>query len=784
MLAIVLFSSVSYAQFNISGKVTSATSQTALPSATVLIKNTNLTTVSDINGYYQFQNLKKDSYLLQVSYIGYKTKDIKVELNANTSLDIILEEDVYLQEEVIIKASKLTQNIPSTFTEIDKEKISKLNYGMDIPVLLQYLPAIVTSSDAGNGFGYTALRIRGSDITRINVTVNGIPVNDAESQGVFWVNMPDFASSVDNIQVQRGVGLSTNGPAAFGGGINFQTSKMNPERYASYDLKFGSFNSFKHSLCLGTGLLKNHFAFDIRLSKINSNGYIERAKSDLKSLFFNGGYYGKKDILKLVIYTGKEKTYQAWMGVPKDSLRTNRRYNPFTYENQTDNYQQDNYQLLYSHQFSKVFRINSALHYTKGKGYYEEFRENESFSTYSLPFPVFGNDTIKSTDFIRQKWLDNDFYGMTFSSTYDNAGKLEIISGFAMNQYYGRHFGKIIKAGISLNIPENYQWHRYQSLKNECNAFVKVNYKIGNKFNTYLDLQYRYIFFKLIGFDALYRNVAQNHPFHFFNPKAGFVYQFNQKNKMYLTLAYANREPNGNNFADADISKNMPKPEKLLNTELGYEFNSNFFNASANLYYMYYINQLVLTGTINDVGYPVMTNVNSSFRTGLEIETNAKLFRIVNWNLNTSLSQNKILNFTEYIDDWDNGGQIVNKIGTTNIAFSPDLVLTNNFTFTLINQFTASVITRYISRQFIDNTSDKDRSLKPYTTSDLLLEYVFKAGPIRQIKASLMLNNIFSRKYENNAWVYRYYFNGTYQTMDGYFPQAGISFMGGFKIMF
>ena len=787
---ITLFAFNSIAQSSISGTILDLSSNQKLSAASVNIEGHYIGTLTDSNGFFTIKNLKPASYQLKIRYMGYAPVTIPIQLRHDTILTIPLERNTVLQDEVIISATRAADNQPTTFTNIGKKEILQLNHAQDLPFLLSTTPALVTSSDAGNGVGYTSLRIRGSDLSRINVTINGIPLNDAESQGVFWVDMPDLASSIDNIQIQRGIGTSTNGSAAFGASINFQTTKLNPLPYATYDLGFGSYNTWKHTLMLGTGLIAKHWAFDLRLSKLNSDGYIERASTDMKSLFFSAGYYAKKTILKLVIFSGKEKTYQAWQGVPKDSLATHRTFNPFSYANQTDNYQQDNYQLLFSQEIGKRFLINAALHYTYGRGYYEEFQDTNNpddqtdFAAYQLPYPIIGSDTILATNLVRQKWLDNHFYGFTFSAQYDNHKNLQITIGGAGNNYLGDHFGNIIWAQYAALIPKDYQWYDNTSRKSELSLYAKLNYAPHPKLNTYFDVQYRTPQFNLDGSDAKLRNISQRHAFRFFNPKLGLTYTISHHHRVYLALAASSREPNGNNFADANPVNPMPKPETMYNAELGYTFHSKFFTSTLNAYYMYYRQQLVLTGQINDVGYPIMTNVPQSYRAGIELTAAARLFSRLHWEASACFSQNKIINFSEYVDDWDTGAQIINPLGTTNLAFSPTIVASNTLTANFVENFNISLISNYVSRQYIDNTSAAARSLHPYCVSNLALDYAFRAGIIKEIKLSLILLNIFNMQYENNAWVYRYHYNGAYQTLDGYFPQAGINFMTGLRISF
>lgn len=785
MLSLVLpmlISVYAMAQHTISGTVREKNTGQALFGASVGFTGLFIGAATDAEGNFTIKNLKKGTYLLKVSFIGYNEYQQTLELNENIILNIVLEKKTILQDEVIISSTRVGENEPSTYTNISMEEIQRANLGQDIPYILSSTPALVSSSDAGNGVGYTSLRIRGNDMTRINVTINGIPVNDAESQGVFWVDLPDIASSIDNVQIQRGVGTSTNGSAAFGASINFQTTKLNPEPYAEYNLSYGSFDTWKHSLLAGTGLLAGHWTVDVRLSKLNSSGYIDRAKSDLKSLFFSGGYYGEKTIVKAVIFSGKEKTYQAWMGVPKDSLQSNRTYNPYTYDNQTDNYQQDNYQLLFSQEIGKRFLLNAAMHLTYGRGYYEEYEENSDFASYGLPNVIIGADTITATNLVRQKWLNNYFYGFTFSGTYNNHKNLKIILGGSGNQYLGDHFGDIIRGDYLSLSDHSLRWYFNTAKKSELSIYTKINLNFSKKVYAYLDLQYRGVKFCLDSIDSKLRDITQAHGFNFFNPKIGFTYDISNKHNMYFAIAMSNREPNGNNYADANPEKPKPVSETLLNAEAGYTFKSKFVKSTVNGYYMHYINQLVLTGEINEAGYPIMTNVPKSYRAGIEVTAVAQLFKRLTWEMNACFSQNKIIDFTEYVDDWDNGGQIQNKLGNTDIAFSPDWVVGNNFTVNIIKNLNISLTSKYVSRQYIDNTSDRERSLNPYCISNILIDYKFKLSVIKEIDFSLMLNNIFNKKYENNAWVYRYYYNGTYNVMDGYFPQAGFNFMAGFKI--
>jgi iron complex outermembrane recepter protein len=779
-------------QFTLSGKISDIKTGEALPGTIVQIENTFIATSCDADGKYKISNLKKGNYNLTVSYLGYKTQKQKLDITGDLKLDITLEQSPVMQEEVVINATRASEKSPTTYENIGKTDILKLNLGQDMPYILDNTPSAVVSSDAGAGIGYTGIRIRGTDITRINVTMNGIPVNDPESQGVFWVNMPDFTSSVDNIQIQRGVGTSTNGPAAFGASINIQTLKLIPEAYAESNNSYGSFNTWKNNILLGTGLINGKWTFDGRLSRISSDGYIDRASSNLRSFYLSGAYFGEKQYFKINILQGKEKTYQAWNGVPKDSLKTNRTYNPFTYENQTDNYRQDHYQFFYGRELSNKWNMNLALHYTRGKGYYEELQDisdpwaHTAYADYGLPNLIIGADTLTNTSLIRQKWLDNHFYGLTFSVLYDNRKNIKLTLGGAANQYLGHHYGFITWAQYYGNNELNYEWYRGQGIKTDMNLFAKFEYLLGKHLNLFADAQYRFVNHDISGTDGNMRILDINKTFHFFNPKAGIFYKFNDKHQAYLSLALTNREPNRNNFADADPSR-LPVPEQLYDIESGYYFTHTKLKLSADLFYMYYKNQLVLTGEINDVGYSIMTNVPVSYRTGLEIAVSFLPKKWFRWDINLAYTINKIKDFTEYVDVYDttwNYSQQINHLGTTDIAFSPAIVGGSQMNFTLCKGLELSLINKYVGKQFIDNTSSNDRMLKAFVLHNAMITYSIHTKFIKTIELKFALNNFLNKKYENNAWVYRYIYDGADYTDDGYFPQAGINFMSSINLKF
>ena len=761
----------------IKGKVTDINGS-SLAGASITIENSFLGVHSDKEGKYVFSGLKEGVYLLRFSFIGFETQVKEVSLRNNAELNISLLPKSFLTDEVFVNATRAGDNTPMAFSTVDKETISKNNVAQDVPYLLNYTPSVVVSSDAGTGVGYTNISIRGSDVRRINVTIDGIPVNDAESHGVWWVDLPDLASSADNIQIQRGVGTSTNGAGAFGATVNFQTISLVKEAYAEYNSSYGSFNTSKNTLNIGTGLINNKFTVDARLSKIWSDGYIDRAFSDLKSFYVSGTLYWQKSILKLIIFSGIERTYQAWAGVPKDSLRTNRTFNPYSYKNETDNYRQDNYQLHYSKEVNNDLNAEFALHYTKGRGYYENLIKDSKFSSYNLPDAVFNGDTVTSTDFIIQKWLDNDFYGFTYSLNYRKNKISAVLSG-GWNHYYGNHFGDIVWAKIVTFDNEKYRWYTGTGDKKDLNNYFKVNFSLTDRLNIYADLQLRNINYTIGGFDDNLKDVTQSHKYDFFNPKAGLFYNLNKKQKIFASVGISHREPDRGNFTDADPGK-IPGPEKMADWEAGYEIRTSKLLLKANLYYMNYIDQLILTGEINNVGAPVLTNVSNSYREGAEIETGIMIFNNLKWYGNIALSRNIIPVFIDFTDNWDTGGQENQTLRNRTISFSPSVIASSVIDYDPFKNFHVSLNTKYVGKQYIDNTQNSERMLNGYLVQNLIFSFSNKNRMFNELTCQFVVNNIFDSKYETNAWVYKYMEGGSQHVMDGYFPQAGINYM--FKI--
>ena len=688
----------------------------------------------------------------------------------------------YLLSPVEVRSVRASDLTPVTKTNIGKSTLGKLNLGQDIPFLLNQTPSVVVNSDAGNGVGYTGLRIRGSDATRINLTLNGIPYNDAESQGLFFVNLPDFSSSASSIQVQRGVGSSSNGAGSFGASINFSTNDVNKAAYLELNNSAGSFNTWKNTIKAGTGL-QRHFTADFRLSQISSDGYIDRASSDLKSIYGSVAYIGEKNSLRLNVFSGKEKTYQSWYGVSEADLAAGkRRLNSAgtekpgdPYENETDNYTQTHYQLFFNQQIKPSLHFNTAIFLTTGKGYYEQYKAGRDFAEFGLPYPVNGNDTTFEADFVRQLWLDNDFYGNTFSLQY-NGPKTEATLGGAYTRYTGHHFGKVIWSS-AVNISPR-KWYDLIAEKNDFNIFYKQQTRTGKYFSLYYDLQFRTLQYLISGF----RNnpvLIVNNRFSFFNPKAGVVYRKNGW-KAYLSYSIAGKEPNRDDF-EAGTNR-QPLAERLYDTELGIEQTKNKYNWSLTLFHMQYKNQLVLTGMINDVGAYTRTNIPKSYRAGIELQGAAHFCKWFNAAANLALSRNKVKQFTEYLDDYDNGGQKTFSYQEADIAYSPALVGSATFNFIPTKKIEISLMNKYVSKQYLDNTQQENRSLDAFFVNDLRGIYTFKGKKLKELSIIAQLNNLFNVKYEPNGYTFSYIYGGQTTTENFYFPMAGLNFMLGVNV--
>ncbi len=694
--------------------------------------------------------------------------------------------DTLFMQPVEVTAVRAGEKAPFAKTNLSKKEIAQNNLGQDLPFLLNQTPSVLVNSDAGTGIGYTGIRIRGTDASRINVTLNGIPYNDAESQGTFFVDLPDFSSSVNSIQIQRGVGTSSNGAGAFGASINLATNELNKKYYAQSNNSIGSFSTFKNNLQFGTGILGNHFTVDGRVSRISSNGYIDRAKTNLQSFYLSTAYTNEKSSLRLNVFSGKEKTYQAWNGVPEYLLATNRTYNSAgtekagsPYSNETDNYTQTHYQAFYNRTVNSRWKGNMAVFLTRGKGYYEQYKADKKLADYGLSDYLDGTNIIKRTDLVRRLWLDNYFYGSIFSLQY-HTNKTNFTVGGGWNRHDGKHYGEITWAKVQAAVPNNYRWYNLTAHKEDLSVYSKLTQALSKNLFGYIDLQYRNINYNINGFRDNPALIVKN-KYHFVNPKLGITYTKSNW-QLYASYALAQHEPNRDDF-EAGTSM-QPKPELLHDIEWGIERKKTNYSFSANLYYMQYKNQLVLTGKVNDVGAYTRINIPNSYRAGIELQGSIVINKWLNTNANITFSKNKIKNFTEYLDDYDNGGQKTNFYASSDIAFSPNTIAGGSINFIPIQNGGISLLGKYAGRQYLDNTGMKGRSLNPYYVQDIRLNYTLQKKVFSTIDLVLQLNNVFSKKYEPNGYSFSYIYGGTLTTENYYFPMAGFNVMAGVNISF
>lgn len=730
----------------------------------------------------------------------------------------------YQLQGVQVVSTRADNKTPMAFSTLSQQDIKKVNFGLDLPYVLALTPSITTTSDAGNGIGYTSLRVRGTDPSRINITANGIPVSDAESSTTFWVNMADFTSSLQSIQIQRGVGTSTNGAGAFGGTINMQTENIGVNPFVGIDLSAGSYYSHRETVRFGTGLINNHWGLQGRLSNIGTKGYLDRASAKLNSYFLQGGYFNDKTMVKFITWNGTEETYHAWNYTSKyEQSLYGRRYNScgeyyddngnvHYYKDQTDNYHQQNYQLIWNQTFSPLWTLNVGAHYTHGDGYYDEYKSNKNLQDYGL------SDSKYKTDLTRQKKMKNDFYGAIASVMYDNQAGLQAILGGGWNKYDGDHFGlvKWVKAPQKVFYP-GYEYYRNNAKKTDGNIYAKFNYELYHGLNAYLDLQYRHIDYKMQNPNDWYienRNYDYviNDKFDFFNPKVGFNYQIDSHNKVYASFAISHKEPVRNNYQnywgtiDSKENKNeKPVAERLNDLEFGYKYQSRLFSAGVNFYYMNYKNQFVLTGDLDDIGEAKTKNFDKSYRMGMELEAAYAPVDWFRWDINATFSKNKVKDMTVVLDD----GTVAN-LGNCDLAFSPSTILNNIFTFKYAG-FNASIQSQYVSKQYLTNTGMStynnykedgsfdqavDMFLKEHFTTNVDLSYNFNLHclGLKNGTVGITLYNIFNSKYDNNGWAapaYRKGSNGqveAYCTEDlyeaGFAPSAPFNWMAHLSLNF
>jgi len=774
--------------FTLKGKVVDE-NNISLPGATILVKENNKGVSTDFNGNFSI-NLEKGNYTVKVSFIGYKTISKEIALVKNNQIKFTLLPNATVLEEVLVSAVRVSADVPVTFSNLSKKEIATRNLGQDIPVLLNYLPSVVSSTDAGAGVGYTYMSVRGSNGERINITVNGIPYNDAESHGSFWVNLGDFASSTENLQLQRGVGTSTNGSGAFGASLNILTDAVAEEAGGEISNSFGSYNTRKHTVKFTTGKINDHIEIAGRLSNISSDGYVDRASSDIKSYYLQGSYTDENTLIKAVTFGGKEVTYQAWYGLTADELEEDRRQNPYTYENEVDDYNQNHYQLHWNEKLNNNWSTNLGLNYTKGSGFFEQFEDDtDEINLYNgivVATDSYIDDwgeVVPITDLIRRRWLDNDFYVVNFNTNYKTE-KLNLISGISYSNYAGDHFGEVIWAkefSENANIRDRYYFS--DAKKTDFSIFTKATFDINEKLSGYADVQGRFVNYQTKGLTSDLDNIDVDANFNFFNPKVGLTYKINDDNNLYTSFAVANREPNRNDFEGG-----VTTHETLNDLEFGWRLKSQNFKLNTNVYYMNYKNQLVLTGALDDVGAPVRATSGDSYRLGLEIDADITISDQFSIKPNAAFSSNKNRDFYSQID-----GTLQN-LGNTDLSFSPDIVAGNLFIYKPVENLQFTFLSKFVGKQFMSNlgskVSDNDL-LDSFFTSDFNIVYQITPNRIfKSIVFTALVNNIFNTEYVDRGYY------GTYDdtwsvsnettTLDyaGYYPQATRNFLMGVTLKF
>lgn len=744
------------------------------------------------DGRYAIGGTSTGAVRVRVSYIGYHAVDTIIQLvDGENTFNPTLFAQAHLLREAEVSALRAGDRAPFARTVVTKEEIARINTGVDLPYLLELQPSVVSTSDAGTGIGYTYMRIRGSDATRTNITLNGVPFNDPESQGAFLVNLPDLASSAEDIEIQRGVGTSTNGPAAFGASVNLRTTAVQRDAWGLVSLSGGSFNTQRYSISAGTGLLGamegSKFSLDMRLSSITSDGYVDRATADMKSYFLQGAWVGRTRSVRFITFRGKEITYQAWAGVAPEVLDTNRTFNPYTYENEVDDYDQTHYQLLFDQRIGRGIDLNLTLFQVDGKGFFEQFREEDELATYGIAPAVIDGEPITTTDLIRRRWLDNTLRGANASASI-MLGKHRLVLGGNYSDFRNDHFGEIIWARYSGARDIRDRYYDNDARKTDANAFAKLTYALNDRVDVYGDAQLRLVDYRFLGFSKDLENITQRVAYSFFNPKAGVLWRMKDGGRAYASFAVANREPNRNDLEET-TPDSRPGSERLLDYELGYERRSGRFSAGVNAYYMDYTDQLVLTGELNDVGAALRTNVPSSHRAGLELMFAMRPVKRILWRANATLSSNKVHDFTEFVDDWDTGGQRAIVHGTTDLAFSPSVIAGSELGYRFWEKAAKghaelTLVTKYVGEQYLDNTGSSDRMLDAYVVNDLRANVMLRAKGTKGIEINLTVRNLFSALYESNGWVYSYYENDRRMELIGLFPQAPLNVLGGLSVRF
>lgn len=708
-------------------------------------------------------------------------------------------------EEIVVSSTRAGKKTPVAYSNVSADKLKQNNAGKNIPLVLEKLPSLVAFTEDGLGVGNTSLRIRGTDATRINITLNGMPLNNPESQEVYWVNLPDLSSSLQSVQLQRGVGTSTNGSAAFGASLSLKTLSAKTKAYGEASTSIGSYNTFLSSIAAGTGLFDNGLALDLRYSRVLGDGYIERGSVNHKNFFASLSHYTNKQLIKLIYINGIQKTGITWEGIsPEQMKKYGRRYNPagkhkdeagntHFYKNETDNYYSNIAQLIFSRELSDAFSLNANFSYNNGFGYYENYKSNKKYKSFGLENQQIDSLEYKRSDLIRKKLMSNDFYVANLSVNYNQSG-LKATFGGMYSFYDGIHYGNIPWFKYNKNIPENYEWYRNVGKKQELNFFAKAEYQITEGLSAFADLQYRTINYNFSGIDDDLEDLKSKNKFNFFNPKAGLFFQMNDKNSFYASFAIGQREP-----LRTDLKNSIKKggeqkilPEKMFDYELGYRFdNQENTSFSVNLYYMDYDNQMVQTGKLNDVGYKIMENVKNSYRTGIEIEFSTQLFSKLQIDANATLSQNKIKKYNAYFDIYDNPNnynwlrQEKQELKSTHISFSPNFIAMANLRYNLFDELFVSLSAKYVGKQYYDNTSNDKNALDAYFVNNFSAGYSFKKMSFGTISLELFANNIFNQQYIANAWVATDKFDdGSEIAYKGFYPQAMRNFMMRMTIKF
>ncbi|OAV42701.1 TonB-dependent receptor [Lewinella sp. 4G2] len=797
-------------QKTITGRIIDFT-DTPLIGANVILKGTDLGTAADLKGRFTLEVPKEQmGGSIIVKYLGFKDQEVAVanfiddvELTLQASDNVIV---CFVSRDVVeVTATAATSRTPVTYTNLYKADIQERNVGQDAPYLLKWTPSVVVNSDAGTGIGYTGIWIRGSDPTRTNITINGIPYNDSESQGVFWVNLPDFSSSADQIQIQRGVGTSVNGAGAFGASINFNTNSLGEEQKLSVDGTVGSFGTQRGSVQYSSGLMDNGLSIDARYSKTHSDGYVDRAQADLDGYYAGITYVANQGagagagsdgaVWRFNAFGGHEVTYQSWNGVTEDEIAEfGRTYNSVgtekegePYDNEVDNYRQNHYQLHYNNTIGNQWRVGISGHYTRGLGYFEQYKADEDLVDYGITSQTAADPETATSDLIRRRWLDNHFYGTVYSLRYRANSALDVTFGGSANEYLGDHYGEVIWARDAGDSEIRDRYYDNDAVKRDFSNYLRANYGFGGGFNAYADLQLRAVSYEFLGFANDLSRIDEDENFTFFNPKVGLLYDY-VGGQAYASFGVAQREPNRNDFTE-NPTATRPTPEKLLNTEVGIRGVSNRFNYGANVYYMDYQDQLVLTGELNDVGEYIRANVDESYRLGIELQGG---YQLGDFNVggNLTVSRNRIQNFTEFVDNFDEGGQFEIEQGDNPLAFSPSVTgaldLEYNVLNTQKNKLSAALQTKYVGDRYVDNSGDENSKLDGYYYTDLRLSYRFMPAnsPLGALRVTFLARNLTDQLYFSNGWSYRFYSDGEVGTAQGLYPQAGRNFLLGLGLDF